>query len=122
MCFESKYFFRMIDDILVNCWRVENDITLLKPWFEERTTKNKPNQTFQDIRNQLQKGTADDYVSEFSENYLKQLDFRTMDLQDPCIDTGLFTLQDTKMMNLTNDHKLKKNMAKEKEPSIFFSL
>ena len=71
LSFEAKYVFLMLDRILINCWRVDNAVMLMRPWILA-SRKNIP--TFTHIRTKFtNQSRIDDYVLNFAETYLYNL-------------------------------------------------
>ena len=68
--FETKYVFTLIDRILLNCWRAEVAVNVVKPWLAQLKKKNK-SPTFTQVRRKVQNDvTIDDFVDKFSIIYL----------------------------------------------------
>ena len=64
----------MIDRALVNCWRGEISVSVLKPWIMQLERNGKRYPTLDQIRRKFHNSdTIDDYVQKFAEFYLYDL-------------------------------------------------
>ena len=61
--FETKYLLIMIDQVLINYWRGEVAVSVLKPWIMQVECTSRRYPTLDQIRRKFNKsGTIDDYV------------------------------------------------------------
>ena len=77
--FEAKYVLIMIDRLLVNTWRAETAVTIVKPWITGLQQRGKPLPSLKQIRKKVENSvTIDDYVDTFSIGYLEELQKQMM--------------------------------------------
>ena len=70
--FETKYILTLIDRILVNAWRAEVAVTVMKPWLTELAKTNENGPTLTQIRRKVcDQVTIDDFVELFAIAYLQ---------------------------------------------------
>ena len=73
--FETKYVFTLLDRILINAWRAEVAVNVIKPWLTKMRKQMKERPSFTQVRRKVQNDvTIDDFVEFFSIIYLQFLE------------------------------------------------
>ena len=71
--FETKYVLSLIDRVLVNAWRAEMAVTVMKPWLIQLRNAGKSASIVQIRRKFQNESTIDDFVDTFAIAYLQVL-------------------------------------------------
>ena len=72
--FETKYVFTLLDRVLINTWRAEVAVNVVKPWLAQLNKMGKERPSFVQVRRKVQHNvTIDDFVEKFSIIYLQYL-------------------------------------------------
>ena len=65
--FETKYVFTLLDRVLINTWRAEVAVNVVKPWLAQRNKMGKDRSFFVQIRRKVQNNvTIDNFVEKVS--------------------------------------------------------
>ena len=71
---KTKFFYLLMDKVLVNFWRAEIAVTVLKPYIMQLEQTEKRYTTVEQIRRKFHNtSTVDDYMQKFAESYLYAL-------------------------------------------------
>ena len=124
--FETKYVCTMIDRILVNCWRAEIAVTVLKPWIQSLERSGHIPPTTKQIRKKFENAiTIDDYVQIFAETYLWELHgcklpTSTKSNLFPSSSPSNLTRADTQVMSVINEYQMKGLWPRKRKRLQFF--
>ena len=99
--FETKYVLTLLDRILVNTWRAEVDITIMKPWSTQFHKEHRKYPTSSQIRRKVHHHkTINDFVETFAICYLQVLQRDSVNpLPSQCFNccSSQFTKRDLKL-------------------------
>ena len=73
LSFDTKYVLSILDRILVNSWRAETSVSVLKPWISLNKKNKQPSLIQIRQKKFTNQGSIDDYVQKFAESYLYYL-------------------------------------------------